>query len=315
VILSDLKAFWEIWRWLGTIRPAILHAHSSKAGGLGRCAAALRGVRTVFTAHGWAFTEGVPLAQKSVMLPAEWFAARITDAIVTVSDVDKDLAARYRVRPRGNVVTIHNGIEADAPQSAPETNGTVNLVCVARFSPQKSQALLVRALQGVDEPWQLSFVGEGPLEDEVRRLASDRGIDHRVDFLGARDDVGSLLAHSHIFVLPSNWEGFPLTILEAMRAGLPVVASDVGGVREAVIDGVTGYLIPRDDAQALAERLRQLICDRDLRTLLGQRARAVFLSEFVDEKMFAKVQEVYSSLERSSRHRAEVGAAETAAAR
>ncbi len=313
MIVNDLRAFGEIWRWLGSIRPTILHAHSSKAGGLGRCAAILRRVSTVFTAHGWAFTEGVPFGQKMVMLPAEWLAARVTDAIITVSQADYDMATRYRVRARGPIVTIHNGINQAAPLSVPRADGPVRLVCVARFSPQKSQALLVRALEAVDEPWHLTFIGDGPLEDEVRRMAADRGLNGRVDFLGARNDVEAILAQSHIFVLPSNWEGFPLTILEAMRAGLPVIASDVGGVREAVVDGVTGYLIPRDDVQVLAERLKRLIRDNGLRAKLGQRAREVFLSEFVDEKMFAEVQALYSALA-NARRRA-VGAAGTATAR
>jgi glycosyltransferase involved in cell wall biosynthesis len=307
MIVNDLRAFREIHQWLGSVRPAILHAHSSKAGGLGRCAALLRRIPTVFTAHGWAFTEGVPFAQKLVMLPAEWLAARVTNAIITVSQADHDLAERYRVRARGRIVAIHNGIEKDAPPAAPNADGAVHLVCVARFCAQKSQALLVRALEGVDEPWHLSFVGEGPLEDEVRSMVADRGFNGRVDFLGARDDVDSILARSDIFVLPSNWEGFPLTILEAMRAGLPVIASDVGGVREAVFDGVTGYLVPRGDVQAFAEQLKLLIRDNGLRTTLGKSARDVFLNEFVEEKMFAKVQAVYSLLAGAERRQA-VGA-------
>lgn len=313
-MVNDLRAFWEIWHWLGSVRPAILHAHSSKAGGLGRGAAILRRISTVFTAHGWGFTDGVPFGQRVVMLPAEWLAARVTDAVITVSQADYELASRYRVRPRVRMVPIHNGITKDAPQSVPTADGTVRLVCVARFSPQKSQALLVRALEDIDEPWHLSFVGDGPLEDEVRRMATDRGLDGRVEFLGARDDVDSILARSHIFVLPSNWEGFPLTILEAMRAGLPIIASDVGGVREAVVDGVTGYLVPRDDVQALAARLRRLICDHGLRAELGRRARDMFLSEFVDAKMFAKVQAVYSALTGSAGRRP-ASAAGTASAR
>ena len=145
-------------------------------------------------------------------------------------------------------------------------------------------------------------------------MVADRALDGRVEFLGARDDVDSILARSHIFVLPSNWEGFPLTILEAMRAGLPVIASDVGGVREAVVDGVTGYLVPRDDVHALAARLRRLICDHELRAKLGQRARDMFLSEFVDATMFDKVQAVYSALA-GSQGRRTVGAAGTVSAR
>lgn len=322
-IVSDFRAFLALWRWLGSIRPSILHAHSSKAGSLGRCAAVLRRVPTVFTAHGWGFTDGIPFARKVMALAAEWFVARVTDAIINVSQVDYDLALRYRVRPRGRMVTIHNGIESDAPASVPNLDQAVQLVCVARFSPQKNQALLVRALEAVHEPWHLSFVGEGPLEDEVRRLVLERGLESRVDFLGARDDVAEILARSQIFILPSNWEGFPLTILEAMRAGLPVVASDVGGVREAVVDGVTGYLIPRDDVQVLIERLTRLIRDDGLRTTLGIRSRDMFFSAFTDTTMFAKVQVVYSELLKvpaleavgaagtSSPHRAARGAAST----
>ncbi len=299
-LADDMRAGGEIWRWLGEIRPAILHAHSSKAGGLGRYAARFRGIPTVFTAHGWAFTEGVPRAQKLVMLPAEWCVSRVTDSIITVSQADHDLARRFKLRPRRRLVTIHNGIGQDAPSRSLELGSTVHLVCVARFSPQKHQSLLVRALAAVAGDWRLTFVGEGPLENDVQQLARENGLGERIEFLGARDDVAEILARSDIFVLPSNWEGFPLTILEAMRAGLPVIASDVGGVREAVADGDTGYLIPRGDARAWSERLSSVIQDSDLRTTLGERARETFLEQFVETKMFARVHKVYSEIEHAN---------------
>ena len=215
---NDLRAVGEIWRWLGSIRPALLHAHSSKAGMLARPAAFLRGVPVVFTAHGWAFAEGTPAVQRLVGIPTEWVAARLTDTIITVSEADRELARRYGMRPRRRLSVIHNGISAEGAVSPADPGGVVHLVCVARFSHQKDQALLVRALEGVGGSWRLSFVGDGPLEAEVRALAGRSGLDDRVEFLGARDDVGEILARSQIFVLSSNWEGFPITILEASRS-------------------------------------------------------------------------------------------------
>lgn len=309
MVWNDLRAFWEIWRWLGRVNPSILHAHSSKAGGLGRCAAFLRGIPSVFTAHGWGFTAGVPTGQKLVMLPAEWLAARITDTVITVSQVDYDLADHYRVRPRRQTARIHNGLPAKAALDAVvASDGCVRIVCVARFSAQKNQGLLVRALETLEGPWRLTFVGEGPLEAEIKKLVAEVGLGNRVEFLGARDDVESILAESDIFVLPSNWEGLPLTILEAMRASLPVIASDVGGVGEAVVDDVTGYLLQGDDAEALSDALERLIGDKALREKLGVCGRERFLSDFLDTQMVAQVQQVYSEISRQESPKARLSA-------
>lgn len=295
-LVDDIRTFAEIWRWLGAVQPALLHAHSSKAGGLGRYAALLRRVPTVFTAHGWGFTGGVPWSQKLVMLPAEWAVARVSSAIITVSQADLELARKYRIRARGPVVAIHNGISDDAPPRAATKANTVEIACVARFSSQKDQALLVRALATVDRNWHLTFAGEGPSEDDVRRLVNELGLDHRVEFLGATGNVDKLLARSQIFVLPSNWEGFPITILEAMRAGLPVVASNVGGVQESVVDGVTGYLIERGNVDAMASKLGRLIKDPELRTRMGRKGREAYLRDFVDTKMFEQVHSLYGDI-------------------
>lgn len=291
---NDVRAFREISEWLRDVRPLVVHAHSSKAGGLGRWAAFSHRVPTVFTAHGWGFTDGVPFAQKALMLPAEWAAARITDAIITVSAADLDLAARYRIKPSRLLVAVPNGLAAGADEVAVRpTREEVRVVCVARFSAQKDQALLIDALAGVAEPWRLMLVGDGPLLESVRRHAADAGVADRCDFLGSRDDVHGILSESDIFVLPSNWEGFPITILEAMRSGLPVIASDVGGVREAVVDDETGYLVARGDRAALADALRRTIVDEELRLKLGKAGRDRFLNEFVDAKMYEAVGEVY----------------------
>jgi glycosyltransferase involved in cell wall biosynthesis len=126
----------------------------------------------------------------------------------------------------------------------------------------------------------------------------------RVRLLGERTDVAELLAEAQAFVLISDWEAFPLSILEAMRAGLPVVASDVGGVQEAVLDGRTGLLVPRGDMGGLRERLRRLLCDPGLRSRLGAAGRRRYQAHFTFEHMLHKTLDVYNAVLAQARQRA-----------
>jgi glycosyltransferase involved in cell wall biosynthesis len=129
--------------------------------------------------------------------------------------------------------------------------------------------------------------------EEALALARHLGLETRCEFLGARDDVPALLAQSHVFVLASNYEGFPISTLEGMRAGLPVVASDVGGVKEAIVEGESGFLFPKGDAEALRQKLRPLIQDPALRQRMGQAARLRYEERFSLEGMLTRVEEVY----------------------
>jgi len=293
---KDLRAFWEIRRIIRSLRPSLVHLHSSKAGLLGRLAAGLVGTPAVFTAHGWAFTDGVSWKRKVLAVPSEWLAARLGGRIITVSQNDYDLALRYRVASRRQMTVVHNGIP-DVPYRARPEAKPVRIVMVARFAPQKDHSLLLRALAGLkDLAWELELIGDGPLLEEVRAEAHRLDLLNRVRFLGARRDVAERLSESQVFVLCSNWEGFPLSILEAMRAGLPVVASDVGGVREAVVDKETGFLVPRGDEVALRERLLQLITDAVLRAKMGRAGRKRFEEKFTVEHMLKKTLEVYETV-------------------
>ena len=260
---KDAKAVGEALRCVEAVKPDLVHLHTSKAGFVGRAAARRAGVPAVFTAHGWGFAEGVPWRRKGVMLFNEWLTAKWTQKIITVSEADRRLALRHRVVERDKLETIHNGI-ADTPQRAsPEGGEPVTVVMVARFMPQKDHHLLLEALAGIDpDTYRLLLVGDGPGRPQAEAHARVLGL-HNVTFLGTRDDVLDLLARSHVFVLPTKWEGFPISILEAMRAGLPVIASDVGGVREAVgegRDGVFGAAGGRGDlagkARAVAKKSR-----------------------------------------------------------
>jgi glycosyltransferase involved in cell wall biosynthesis len=114
-----------------------------------------------------------------------------------------------------------------------------------------------------------------------------------VEFLGDRSDIACLLRRSSVFALPTNWEGFPLSILEAMRAGLPIAASDVGGVNESVIDGRNGFLSPRGDTAAFTATLERLLTNEDLRLRMARTSRRMFEENFTAEQMFRKTFNVY----------------------
>lgn len=295
---GDLRAYLQIRAALKALRPQLLSTHSSKAGWLGRLAARSLGIPVVFTAHGWAFTEGVAQPQRTFYLWAERLVAPLADRIITVSHYDRQLAIRCGVGVPEQLITVHNGMPDVSPslRARPEVDPP-RLVMVARFGAQKDHATLLRALRELrDLPWSLDFIGGGAGREAIERLARFEGLTERVRFLGPRPDVAELLAQAQIFVLASHWEGLPRSILEAMRAGLPVVASDVGGVREAVDHGKTGLLVPRGDVGALRAALEQLLMQPETRRRMGTAGRARYEAHFTFDRMLAETLQVYEAV-------------------
>lgn len=295
---ADTAALQELRQLLKRVRPHLLSTHSSKAGLLGRLAGRSLGIPTLFTAHGWAFTDGVSSREAAFYRWVEKAAAPLGPRIITVSEYDRSLALEHRIAPPSKLVAVHNGMpEVGAKYRATPQGSPVRLVMVARFQEQKDHETLFRALVPLrGQDWQLELIGDGPLEARARSHASQLGLDAKVHFLGARGDVAERLAEAHIFLLISHWEGFPRSILEAMRAGLPVVASDVGGVREAVSEGQTGYLISRGNAEQLTDKLAGLLHSSDLRAELGRAGRARFSATFTFEQMLFKTLAVYNEV-------------------
>ena len=283
--LHDLRAVRALIELIREIRPDLVSTHSSKAGIVGRVAAWRAGVPAMFTAHGWAFTGGVAQPKRTIYRLIERATERLADRIVCVSDYDRDLAIRGGMSA-DRIVTIHNALPDVDPslRARPSAGDPVRLVKIARFQEPKDHETLFRALTTLPEV-EVDLVGDGPDMDEAKALAERLRLGPRVHFLGERLDVPEILARSHIFVLCSRWEGFPRSTLEAMRAGLPVVVSNVGGAPEAITDGVTGFLVNPQDREHLAERLRDLVRSPDLRRKMGRAGRDRYEAEFTFETM------------------------------
>ncbi len=301
---KDVAAVVELGRRLREFKPDLISTHSAKAGWIGRTLGRMFGIPTLFTAHGWSFTEGRPAMQRRFYIGLERLTARFATKIITVSDYDRRLALTHRIAPADKIVSVHNGVHdiAGALRATARPAGSpTRFITVARFEEPKDHLSLIRALATLPkQSWTLTILGEGPLMPQSRALAAEIGVAGSIEFLGLRRDVPEQLAASDVFVLVSNWEGFPRSILEAMRAGLPVVSSSVGGVPESVEDGVTGFLFPRGDVARLGERLAELNASPELRREMGERGRARYDAEFTFERMLENTMRVYSSVLPSS---------------
>jgi glycosyltransferase involved in cell wall biosynthesis len=216
-----------------------------------------------------------------------------SSAIVNVSEANRTLALRHGISTPERQVTIWNGIPDSPHRAKPGESGTPSIIMVGRFAEQKDQRLLLRAFADLNCPAKLQFAGDGPSRASVVSEVSQLGLMDRVEFLGQRFDVAGLLERAHIFALATKWEGFPLSILEAMRAGLPVIASNVGGVPEAVTDGKTGFIVEPSNVNMLHDRLQELVASPALRQKMGQEGRKRYESLFTLEPMLQKTLTVY----------------------
>lgn len=293
--LSDAHALFRLYGILREIKPDIVCTHTAKAGWLGRAVSFSLGIPSTFTPHGWSMVERGTLDPKQLFCWAERFGAVLGTRVINVCNHERDLALLFRVCAESKMDIVRNGIP-DIPferlqsvRSAPP-----EIVMVARFEEQKDHNTVLAALSSLDHlEWRLTLVGEGGREIEVRRQIADLGLAKRVRILPAITDVPQLLFHAQIFVLSSNFEAFPISILEAMRAGVPVIASDVGGVSECIHDGETGLLVPRRDIASMRISMDRLISSPDLRARLGEAGRDRFLAHFTSDVMLVKTMDVY----------------------
>jgi glycosyltransferase involved in cell wall biosynthesis len=275
VATAHLAAVWRL-------RPDVLHVNLPVpwAGSY----ALLAGVLSPGTAV--VAVEQLPI--KTTSATARWWkrvlSARLA-AHVAVGDASARETEVYAGLPAGSVRVIRNGvIDPGVLQAAPH-DGTV-LVAVGRLTPQKAFDVLLDALAELPAEVRLVLVGDGEEHAALRAQATTLRVSERVTITGWTDRVSGYLAQADIFVLPSRSEGFPLAIAEAMLAGLPVVATAVGSVPEAVVDGETGLLVGKDDRAALAAALRKLVDDAALRRRMGQRGRVV-AAPFTAQRMAA----------------------------
>ncbi len=299
--LKDARALLDLVRILREWQPDVAALHTAKAGLVGRIACRLTGIPSVFTPHGFPVVDRFGKRKAVVFEWVERLAGRFSDSVVAVCDYEVDLACRHKLVAEERLARVYNGIpDVDPEFQANPRLEPPRILMVGRMERPKDHGTLLRALAGLkDLPWRAELAGDGPLEPETRRLACELGIESRVQFLGFERDPRPLYQRAQIFVLSSRFEAFPYTLLEAMRAGLPVIASRLGGMPEAIGEGKTGFLAPAGDSDAWRTRLRRLITEPALRVAMGRAGRERYLREFTFEQMLARTLHLYQSVLRA----------------
>ncbi|MBC7925300.1 MAG: glycosyltransferase family 4 protein [Bryobacteraceae bacterium] len=291
----DAAAYLELRKAFRRFEPDLVSAHTAKAGFLGRAAAHALGVPAVFTPHGWAITDRISRNQGRVFTLAERIAAPWAKAIVNVCEFERRLALSKGVgRPEQHVV-IYNGVHDSPLRAKPGlADRTLRIVSIARFEAPKDHVTLLHALSSLrDLSWELDLIGDGPDEHAVLELAKTLHLCRRIVFHGYVRDPASLLQAAHLFVLSSRSEGFPRSVLEAMRAGLPVVASDVGGISEA-LGREAGVVVPSRDSPALTDAIRDFLLNPERRQRMGDAGHLIFGERFRFERTLLETEALYT---------------------
>lgn len=260
-------------------RPDLIHAHSAVAAAVARIAGRLAGIPVVYTVHGFGFKPEVPWLRRQAAWLVEWLLAPWTAHMICVSRHEQQLARRLPLAA-ARISVIHNALE-DRPERASPADAPMRMVMVARFAPPKRQDLLLQALallrQELGHELPLTLAGSGPDLPEQQALTRQLGL-QAVTFTGDAQDVPGLLAAHSVFVLMSDHEGLPISVIEAMRAGLAIVASDLAGVRELLDPGQQGLLVA-NEPQALAAALGTLARTPALRQRLGAAVRQRYVDQ------------------------------------
>jgi glycosyltransferase involved in cell wall biosynthesis len=300
----DPRALWATLRLVRRLGIEVIHTHGKGAGLYGRLAARWTGVPAVHTFHGLHY-EGYPPGLRTAYLGLERRLSRWTRTIINVSATQEAEALALRLFAPRQSVTVINGVDLDALDrivaTAPIPRERLGLTrdafvlgSVARFDPVKRLDTLVGALRALTRPCvSLLLVGGGPEGDRLRRLVDAARLNDRVIFAGWLDDSARVYPAIDLYVAASAKEGLPFALLEAMGAGLAVVATDVPGHRDVVRHEETGLLVPPDDGGALAAAIESLMDDPERRRRMGQAGRARVRKEFGLGPMVEKTAAVY----------------------
>lgn len=298
---ADLTSLLRLYNLLVQKQPTILHTHLFHVNLPGRILGRLAGVPIIIN------------SEHNMAMEPEWryrvnaWTSSLVDRVTTISEAIHQFSLQHIGLPAKKVVVIYDGVELNhssrfTRQQARQSLGLplegLVLGAVSRFDPVKGLAFLIQAFAQLKNQanLQLVLVGDGPERPTLESLAQDLGIIDRVYWPGFRTDILDLLPAFDIFIQPSIFEGLSMSILEAMAACLPVVATNVGGIPEIVSDGITGCLVPPRDPAALAQAIQTLINQPELRDRMGQAGLERVRQEFSVQQMVKRTEALYEEL-------------------
>ena len=304
--VNDWKALWKIYRIICREKPDIVHTHTAKAGALGRLAAALYNLthclcrvgcikcKVVHTFHGHVLHSYFGRVKSFIFIWAERILALFTDRIVTVSDVlKKELSGIFRIAPEEKFSVVELGFELNELLGLPRRDEVdrVNIGIVGRLVPVKNHRMLLRVARKIKAKF--IIIGDGEMRQELENYAKELGLEDIIEFRGWVKDVAEIYRDLDIVVLTSLNEGTPVSIIEAMAAARPVVATNVGGVGDVVEDGRSGHLVDSGNETDFAKRLADLVKDSNKRETFGRHGRKLVKDRFSKDRLIRDMERVY----------------------
>lgn len=306
--LSDILAIFEIKKLFESEKPDIVNLNSSKAGALGSLAAALikkeKRPKIIYTIGGWSFNEKVSPVSRTIYFLAEKYTSQFKNYIITVSQADQRLAQNKGFKPKKGVIAIPNGVDLNSlnfleknearqrlllpypPASLRSPKGVLSLRAGEALRPGKLVGTIANLYKNKGLDYLIDaavafknddvifiVIGEGDKRKNLERLIAKHGLTDKFLLLGQKENASQYLKAFDLFVLPSLKEGMPFVIIEAMAAGLPIVATDVGGLKEMIDDGQSGILTEPARADLLAQTIKKVLDNDKLAQTLGQNAQ------------------------------------------
>ena len=277
---KDVKAIIKVRKILKQIKPDIVYLHSSKAGAIGRIALAFNfRIKILYNAHGWYFNAQISDKKKKIFALIEKILAIKTDKIINISKSEYDSALKYKIAPEKKMCIIENGIDFTKFQNndkyREETrkhyligDNEIVIGVVGRLTEQKDSMTMIKAFELVNKEnnnTRLMYVGSGELEEDVRQYAKEHNILDKVIITGWVDNVEKYIPAFDIAVLPSKWEGFGLVLIEYMACNKPIVATNVGGIKDIIENYRNGILCNVQDYKTISETIIFLIENEDLK--------------------------------------------------
>ncbi|MFI0367397.1 glycosyltransferase [Actinomadura sp. 1N219] len=307
---DDLAALSTLTRVLAEGRYDVVHTHSSKAGVIGRLAAARAGVpRIVHTWHGFPFNEFQSWARRAAYIRLERIAAKHTDAFLGVGTDTVTTALRLGLTTPERVRLSWPAVDVDAYVTAPGSRaqarrrldlplGVKVVGSVGRLTFQKGPEIFVKAVARLPDDVFGLWVGGGPMADRLKRLTAKLGVEERMRWLGHSDDVAAVLPAFDLMAMASRWEGLPCVLVEAISAGIPLVATAVPSNQDLVLAGETGLLVPPEDPELLAGAIAAMLDDPAAADRMAERARGRIGDWFSPAHLGAALDETYRGTSR-----------------
>lgn len=310
---NNIKAYRELKKIIDGNGYDAVHCHTPMGAVITRLAAKSarkKGTKVIYTAHGFHFFKGASIKNWMLFYPVEKYLSKYTDCLITINSEDCELAHKKKFRA-GKIYKVHGvGVELDKFKAVDADEkarlraeygydgDTFIMIYPADLSVRKNQPMLFDALQKIakkNKNVKLLLPGQPIRLEEYKRMVSERGIADNVEFLGYRRDINNLVGLSDLSVASSFQEGLPINIIEAMAMGNAIVATDVRGNNDAVEDGVNGYLVPVGDSDLMAEKILELMNDREKLRTFGENGLDM-VKDFSTENVNREMLTIYGNL-------------------